>query len=172
LRACAIAQQQTGAAISLHPSPNDEAVLEIVKILGDAGANLSRTVIGHVDVWAFSRPTLRKLANAGCYIEYDTFGRPGPMPIYLGQVLDAPSDTQRINDIMALIAEGHLNHILISHDVCHKHLLVSYGGYGYAHILRNIVPIMRSKGMSDEQIHTLLVENPKRALTFTAVKKD
>ena len=46
--------------------------------------------------------------------------------------------------------------------------LTKYGGNGYGHILRNIVPIMRRKGMTEEQIHTILVENPARMLTFTA----
>jgi phosphotriesterase-related protein len=59
----------------------------------------------------------------------------------------------------------------MSHDICFKYLLTSYGGYGYAHILRDILPIMRSKGVSEEQIHTVLVENPKRVLPFVAAKR-
>ena len=47
-----------------------------------------------------------------------------------------------------------------------KHRLRCYGGHGYDHILRNVVPVMRVKGMSDEQIRTLLVENPQRLLRF------
>ena len=36
-------------------------------------------------------------------------------------------------------------------DHCYKHVLTAYGGYGYAHVLRNVVPVMRAKGISDEQ---------------------
>ncbi|MBA7694118.1 hypothetical protein ES703_102723 [subsurface metagenome] len=78
--------------------------------------------------------------------------------------------TQRIHDIAQLIAEGYLNQILIASDHCHKEHLVTYGGYGYAHILCNIVPLMRGRGITDEQIHTLLVKNPKRMLQFAPVK--
>jgi phosphotriesterase-related protein len=48
-----------------------------------------------------------------------------------------------------------------------KHLMLRYGGHGYAHILRNIVPQMLVRGITREQIHTMLVENPKRILQFT-----
>jgi phosphotriesterase-related protein len=92
-------------------------------------------------------------------------------PPFPGRRLDIPSPTQRINDIIQLIADGYLGQILISGDICFKHQLVNYGGYGYAHILRDIVPLMQNKGMSDEQIHTLLVENPKRVLPFAPVKQ-
>ncbi len=39
-------------------------------------------------------------------------------------------------------------------------------GPGYAHILNNVVPLMRQKGMTQEQIQTLMVVNPGRLLTF------
>jgi phosphotriesterase-related protein len=168
LLASAEAQRQTGVALNIHPGFSDDSVLEIINILGDAGADLSHTVISHVDVWGFSRGTLCQLMDAGCFIEYDTFGHPGISAPFNGRYLDIPSDMQRINDIIELIAEGYLNQILVSHDICWKHQLVTYGGYGYGHILRYIVPVMQSKGISDEQIDTLLVENPKRLLTFTS----
>ena len=170
LRASAAAQQRTGAAITVHPSSTDDLVPEIIQILGDAGADLNRTIIDHVDFWGFSQDTRRKIADAGCYIEFDTFGYPDIFP-FCGRFIDMPSATQRVNDIVQLIAEGYLNHILVSGDIDSKLVLVTYGGYGYAHILRDIVPVMRSKGMSDEQIHTLLVENPKRVLPFASVKE-
>jgi len=170
LRASAVAQQQTGAALNIHPSPSDDLVLEIIRILHDAGADLSRTIISHVDMF-FGQTTRCEIADAGCYLEFDCFGYADLFPIYHGRVLDTPSPTQRINDIIQLIADGYLAQILISGDICYKHMLVNYGGYGYAHILHDIVPLMRNKGMSDEQIHTLLVENPKRVLPFAPVKQ-
>ncbi|MFC1938782.1 hypothetical protein ACFLWM_01320 [Chloroflexota bacterium] len=141
-------------------------VLEIIRILDDAGADLTRTVISHVDMFGYSRSTLHKIVDAGCYVEYDTFGHEGLHPLYLGHILAAPSDMQRIYDIVELIKEGYLSHLLMSTDHCFKHLLASYGGYGYAHILRDVVPMLRNVGVTNEQIKTMLVENPKRLLTF------
>ena len=45
LRAASHAQRRTGAALSIHPGRNTSAPLEIVEILRDAGADLSRTVM-------------------------------------------------------------------------------------------------------------------------------
>ena len=169
LRASAVAQQRTGAALNIHPSLDEDLVLEIIKVLGDTGADLSRTIISHVV--CFNPATCRRIADAGCYLEYDNFDFLWYSTPYFGRILDMPSDMQIINDIIQLIAEGYLNQILVSTDRCYKHLLVAYGGGGYGYIPREIVPMMRKKGMSDEQIHTLLVENPKRVLPFAPVKE-
>jgi phosphotriesterase-related protein len=171
LRCCATAQQQTGAALSIHPSPSDDLVLEIIKILGKAGADLSRTIIGHVDLMGYSIATCRSILDSGCYIAYDNFGNEG---LFRHPGLERSvelSDLIRINDIIKLIEDGYLNQILVSHDIAIKHRLVSYGGHGYAHILRDIVPVMRDKGMSNEQINTLLADNPKRILSFAPAKR-
>ena len=178
LRASAAAQRRTGAAINIHPSFSEDLVLEIIKILSDAGADLSRTIISHIDggYLQFSPATLHKIADAGCYIESDTFGVAvlPSTPIYMQEtepsLIGRQSEVDRIKTIKRLIDEGYLNHILISHDVFQKINYVTYGGAGYAHILRNVVPWMRLGGISDEQIHTIIVENPKRVLPFAPVK--
>ena len=166
LRAVARAQRLTSAAINIHPSIDDDLLLQIIAILRDAGANLNRTVFSHMDGMGFSPTTRLKVLEAGCYFEYDTFGHAEIFSPLQGKVLTMPSDTQRVVDIMELIERGYLNQILISQDHCFKHCLASYGGYGYGHILRDIVPVLRVKGMTEEQIYTLMVENPKRLLTF------
>jgi phosphotriesterase-related protein len=55
---------------------------------------------------------------------------------------------------------------LVAHDICTKHRLVRYGGHGFGHILENIVPRMRQRGITDEQINAITVTNPARVLTF------
>jgi phosphotriesterase-related protein len=169
LMAAAQAQRKTGAAINVHPSPSDELALEIIEILRQAGADLNHTVFSHCDCWNFARDTLRQIAEAGIYIEFDTFGC-SFFPPFQGVHLDIPSDMNRINTVLELITEGYVSRILLSHDVFFKHCLTAYGGYGYAHILRDILPIIRSKGVSENHIHTLLTENPNRLLTFAPIE--
>ncbi len=170
LRASAAAQRRTGAAINIHPSQGDDLVLENIKILGDAGADLSRTVISHCEV-DFGQTIYRRLMNAGCYIEIDDFGYTVlPCISAEGRLAGRRSEVACINEIKCLIDEGYLHHILISQDVCMKVHYVTYGGPGYAHILREVVPWMRAADISDEQIHTMMVENPKRFLPFAPVK--
>jgi len=162
LRASARAQRLTGAPLNIHWI-NEEAHGEIIQILKEAGADLSRTVMSHIDLAARNPETRRRLAEAGCYLEYDFFGREGyPMQTEI----DRPNDHYRLNEIAQHINEGYLNQILISQDTCLKHSLVTYGGVGYAHILNNVVPLMRIKGFSEDTIRTIIVDNPKRLLTF------
>ena len=167
LRAAAIAQQQTGAAISIHPGAHEDAPLEIAKVLTGAGADPTHIIIGHMHGTIGSHSTRCKLAQAGCYLQWDAFGQDGLYPPYLPTSVDVPSDSGCIRQIIQLIAEGYLNQILISQDVFLRVNLSCYGGMGYSHILDNVVPLMRGKGITEEQIHTIMVENPKRVLSFT-----
>ena len=169
MQAAARAQRLTGAPLNIHPGRrNNEAVLEILEILSDADADLSRTVISHIDIRVRDHNVRCQVAKAGCYLEYDCFGWPGPAPtnLYKGAFISIPSDSGRAEEIRALIAEGYLNQILISHDVCHKYQRARYGGVGYDHISRYVMPLLVDAGITEEQVNTITVENPKRMLCF------
>jgi phosphotriesterase-related protein len=166
LRAAAMAQQQTGAAINVHPSFDDRLVLENIQILREAGANLRRTIISHIDQNDYSWNTCLKIAEAGCFLEYDAFGHLGYPHLEQGRLLNLTGDIERVRKIIALIQAGRLGQILIGQDVCFKDCLTAYGGFGYAHILTNVVPLMTRMGLSDAQIQAILVENPQRALSI------
>ena len=165
LRAGARAQKATGAAINVHPGQNEGAAMECIRVLEKAGADLSRTIMSHCDRAVRERKNRLELAKTGCTIEYDLFGREGYYPTRF-RVLDIPNDAQRLNELKELADKGYQNQLLISHDNWTKTSLCRYGGWGYAHILRDTVPVMKLKGFSKELIDTLLIENPKRLLTF------
>ena len=165
LRASGLAQRRSGAALTIHPGRNSAAPLEIVEVLRDAGADLGRTILGHLDRTIDDPGSLKKLAAAGCILEFDLFGNEGsyaivPLPV------DMPNDNERLRRLQWLIAEGHGKSILISHDIAFKQQWVRYGGHGYAHILANVVPLMRRKGFREEDINAILVDNPRRLLAF------
>jgi phosphotriesterase-related protein len=166
LRAAAKAQKETGAPLMIHPPFNDGLALEVVQVLRDAGADLKHTVICHVNVYGFSPETCREIADAGCYIGYESFGNLGYPHLYLGRLLQHRSDLEYIDAIIRLVDDGYIDHILVSHDICFKDFLRTYGGNGYAHILENAIPIMKIQGISEDQINTLFVENPKKYLQF------
>jgi phosphotriesterase-related protein len=71
-----------------------------------------------------------------------------------------------VETVKALIDAGYIEHILLSQDLCFTALYVENGGYGYAHILNNLVPQFKAGGITDAQLHTILVENPKRLLSL------
>jgi phosphotriesterase-related protein len=165
LRAGARAQKATGAAINVHPGQHEDAAMECLRVLDKVGADLSRTIMSHCDR-AVREPKNRvELARTGCTLEYDLFGREGYYPTRF-RVLDIPNDAHRINELKALADQGFQNQLFISHDNYTKSALCRYGGWGYAHILRDAVPVMRIKGLSEELINAMLIQNPRRLFTF------
>lgn len=65
-----------------------------------------------------------------------------------------------------LIKEGYEDRLLVAHDIHTKNRLTKYGGHGYSHILKNIVPKMLSRGITQNQVDKILIDNPKHWLTF------
>lgn len=165
LRAGALAQRKTGAALTVHPGREERAPIEILHILDQAGADLSRTIMCHIDRGVRRFSTRLEIAKTGCYLEYDMFGREGYYPPKF-HVIDLPNDAQRINELMELSDRGYQDKLLLSQDICNKTALCHYGGWGYGHILRDAVPVMKIKGIPQELIDNWLIENPKRVLTF------
>jgi phosphotriesterase-related protein len=164
LRAAVHAQQETGALLTVHPGFNEGSPPQIVDTLQKMGADLSRLVICHMDMSMETTDGRLRLADSGCYLEWDLFGQDGfprqATPISI------PSDWMRVAQIVELVEGGYIEQILVSHDICPRHRLARYGGFGYAHILQTIVPIMQQKGLSEKDIEAILRHNPKRALTF------
>lgn len=165
LRAAVTAQQETGAPLMIHPGRDPKSPLEIVEVIDRAGGDLSRTIICHIDRTCIERSWLKELADHGCYLEYDLFGNESsyypPNPD-----VDMPSDAQRMDVILWHFENGYEKQVLLSHDVATKHRLHAYGGLGYDHLITNVVPRLRHRGLSSEQINTLIVDNPARIYSF------
>ena len=73
LRASARAQRATGAAILIHPGRDEPSPEEIIGVIVDAGGDPGRTIIGHLDRTVMDREVLLRIAEAGCYLEWDHF---------------------------------------------------------------------------------------------------
>ena len=160
----AVAQQETGAAILIHPGRHPDAPLEILELLVNSGADISRVIMGHLDRTVFEFDALQRIAASDCYLEWDLFGNEGSY--YPLAELDMPSDAQRLDFIKRITDAGYCERIVIGQDICTKHRLVSYGGHGYGHILENIVPKMRRKGFSEDAIEAITIDNPARILAM------
>ena len=167
LRASARAHTETGAPISIHCPMNERAPQEILEILVGAGAEPEGVVMGHLGPAVNDRQNLKSLAETGCFLQYDHFGAFEDTSMrYLDSYDFNISDVQAIEKLEFLVGEGHAGQILISHDVCNKHMLARSGGHGITHILDSIVPRMRKRGFAAEHIDAMLVANPGRALAF------
>ena len=171
LRASGRAQRLTGAPILIHPGRNETAPLEIIEVLSEVGADLGNPIIGHIERTVFQHSTLKQIAESGCYIEWDLFGR--EQSYYTADLtVSMPSDATRMDQIARLISDGYGDKIVVAHDICTKHRLLRHGGHGYFNILAHIVPRMRFRGFSQEAIDKILVDNPKGALTFAESKRE
>jgi len=168
LKAAAVAQQKTGACLTVHPGRNRKAPFDVIDILGQSGADLSRVIICHIDARIRDHEGRTQMLKKGCTLEYDLWGWEGHFPTYwtADDYMDLPNDTQRIHEIRRHIEEGYLNQIVMSHDICAKTRRVRYGGWGYAHILNYVVPMMRQRGITQEQIDHIIIANPRRLLAF------
>lgn len=161
LRAAAIAHKKTGAAINVHINPWTVNGLEAANILLSAGVAPERICISHVDV-ENREEYIYALLKKGVYIEFDNFGK----EYYIRREVRNSGyglfvhDTERVTLLKKLIDDGYLKQLLLACDLCLKNLMHKYGGWGYDHVLTNIVPMMEDEGISNEEIHTMLVDNP------------
>jgi phosphotriesterase-related protein len=164
LRAACAAQLETGAALMIHPGRDPSSPGQALEIVAGEGVDLARVIMSHVERTVFSVEEMRRIAETGCYVEFDLFGQESSY--YSLAPIDMPNDAIRVDYIVDLITRGHLAQVLISQDICHKTNLTHYGGEGYAHILDNVLPLMRRKGIDDAQIAAITVDNPARAISF------
>jgi phosphotriesterase-related protein len=164
LRASAIAQKKTGASIIIHPGRDGQAPFDILDILGEAGADIKRVVMGHIGRTYTDIELVIKLADLGCYLAYDQFGWENSYFSY-GST-DFPSDAMRIGYVKKLVEAGYLKQIVVGQDIAAKHLLQKYGGYGYAHLIDNVMPRMESGGLTSIEVDEITKVNPANILTF------
>jgi phosphotriesterase-related protein len=164
LRAASRAQLRTGAPIQVHVQRPGAELPRVHEILQDEGVPPDRVAILHMDDGV--RMSLRRqAAEWGYYVSLDCFG----VERYLDRIPDVlPRDTQRIAWVVDLIERGHLERILISQDIWLKMLLKRYGGWGYDHLLVNVLPWMRHLGMTEVQIDRLTVANPAEFFAWRA----
>lgn len=165
LEAAVMAQRETGAPLLIHPGRDETAPLELLKAVDGWGGDLRRTVMGHIERTIYDRGMLDEVAATGAYLNYDLFGH-DESHYPLAPASNMPADHERIEQIEHLIGDGRSSQVLLAHDVCSKHRLKRYGGHGYDHIATRIVPRMRARGLHEEDVRMMLVDNPTRMLTF------
>ena len=162
IRASGRASRLTGAAVSLHTTPGITEHEKILDLLQAEGTDLDRVIVGHSDWLVNELPFLKRLLERGVYIEFDLLGKLS----MLQKNTAAQADVAR--GIVELIQTGYLDRILLSQNVNRKVDLKAYGGLGYSFILEQFIPHLQGLGVTEEQVETMVVTNPKRVLTFAA----
>lgn len=172
LVAAARAQKETRVALTVHPSIIDEAKKDGSAMSGEAyidliekeGADASKFYLSHADRTCINLDYHRRLLDRGITLSYDCVGK---FYYFDSTMMGAGgmNDAYRVKALVQLCKEGYDKQLLMSHDICMKTDLRTYGGNGYAHILEHIVPQLRAEGVKEKQIRNMLTENPKRLLT-------
>ncbi|MEW5991643.1 MAG: aryldialkylphosphatase [Chloroflexota bacterium] len=167
-RAAGRAQRELGCALTTHPGRDPDSPLQIIGLLRSVGADLERVVIGHIERTTMDLDAQKRIADVGCYVEFDLFGTEitATFP-YQEYGIDMPSDAQRLLAIARLDGDGYGNRILVAHDVGTKHRTRRYGGVGYDHFLRDVVPWMERRGLGPDLVTRLVEDNPRRAFAIT-----
>jgi phosphotriesterase-related protein len=139
--------------------------MALADLVQKAGGDLRRTIMCHLCRTIADVRAVIDLARMGLWLEYDLFGTEQSYYPY-NPSFDMPNDGGRMAHVLALLQAGHGDQLLLSHDIAYKTSLVKYGGHGYHHLLVNVVPRLRAKGVDDAGLRRLLVENPARAFAF------
>lgn len=157
MRAVGRAHVETGVPITVHTNPHTESGLVAQQVLAEEGVDLTKVVIGHSGD-STDLDYLRKIADAGSILGMDRFGLDLLLPF-----------EQRVATVAALADLGYADRMVLAHDAsCFidwfpydvKELAVP--NWNYNHISDDVLPELRERGVSDEQITTMLVDNPRR----------
>lgn len=162
-RAAARASRRTGAAVTTHGVHLAERQAEIFL---EEGADPTRIVIGHLDdKTGIDLERDKRIARQGFNLGYDHIGID---PAWSAAYYAMP-DERRADLVVAMIEAGFLDQIVVACDTNGWSIGLVHRGTPrstYAHLLRSWVPLLRSRGVTDRQIETLLVATPRRILPF------
>jgi phosphotriesterase-related protein len=156
LRAVAQAHRRTGVPISTHTHAHTERGLEQQRIFLEEGVDLTRVVIGHSGDTT-DTDYLEKLIANGSYIGMDRFGIDVLLPF-----------EDRVNTVAKLCKLGHAGRMVLSQDAaCFMDQLpeaavpVMLPNWHFLHIHNDVIPALKQRGVTDEQIRTMLVDNAR-----------
>jgi phosphotriesterase-related protein len=149
VKAAAITNKATGLTICSHTGPALPAMEEI-QLLKENGVDLSAFVWVHAQAEK-DKSFHQKAAAQGAWISLDGIG--------WGDYENYADSISKLKDA------GLLNRVLISHDAGWYKPEEAGGGEfkGFTNIFTQLLPILETKGFTNEHIEQLLVKNPAEA---------
>jgi phosphotriesterase-related protein len=156
MRAVAKAHLQTGTPITVHTHPGSQQGLAVQKVLAEEGVDPSRVVLGHSGDTT-DADHLSELAEAGFLLGMDRFG------INLDTTFEARADI-----VVELCRRGYAERMVLSQDAaCYidwidPFVMELLPQWRYTHIHQEVIPYLLDKGVTQDQVDTMLVTNPRR----------
>lgn len=156
LCAGARAQQATGLGVQVHLDGAGREGLRVLECLRDAGADLTRVALSHLDD-VMDVDYCTDLLGSGCFVEFDAFGADWQFPDQ-----QVASDDERVDLLAELCSRGWAGQLLLAQDIWLRQRLRSEGGRGFGHLGDSVVPQLLDAGLPADQ---LTRRNPLRLLT-------
>ena len=145
---CAAALR-TGAVVSTHATRGYQDLQQAVDLVS-RGIDPNKVVIGHCE-FCPDDESLKKLLGTGVCIGIDMIGN------------SAGKGDEYRADLVSKVKEiGCLSQVTLSLDLCNHEDLKSAGGYGYAHLFEVFLPMLRDRGITDDDIELMLDKTPRR----------
>lgn len=149
--AAAAAHAKTGCPILTHTEEGTAAV-EQIEILRDHGVDLTRVCLSHTD----RKPDLayhRQILASGVRLEFDSAFR-------------SKQGTPTLDLLCALIND-YPDQLMLGMDAARSSYWTSYGGApGLTYLLTTYTAAMKSRGLTDGQLHKIFVTTPARTFSF------
>ena len=158
-RAAARASQQTGRPIMAHSNPGSGTGLEQMRVFADEGLDPANVQVAHTGD-TDDLDYIERLLDTGVWIGMDRFG----LPIFL-------PDEQRIPTVLELLERGYAERMFLSADSCATidwypfevaEQLIANGlvqDWNIKKVPEKVIPELREKGMTEEQLETMMVSN-------------
>jgi phosphotriesterase-related protein len=162
-RAAARASNQTGRPIMAHSHPKSETGLAQMRVFEEEGVDPAKVQVAHTGD-TDDLEYIERLLDTGCWIGMDRYG----LEIYL------PTE-QRQATVLALLEKGHADRMFLSQDWCstldyfttevEEQLTPNAApNWSMTFLFEQVIPELKERGMTDEQLDQMMVENPKRWL--------
>lgn len=149
--ASVLAAKETGVFISTHTTLG-KLGLEQAQYFLDQGLDPSQIIIGHQDLCE-DLDQIINIINLGFTVGFDTIGKNNYFP-----------DEKRAEFIKVLQDKDLISNVVLSMDITRKSNLEYLGGIGYSYLIESFLPLLKSKGVSEESIEKMLITNPQRFL--------
>lgn len=158
IRAVARAHHQTGVPIMTHSHPASGTGLKQLEIFMDEQVDPKYVLIGHCGDTDDIK-YIQKIIELGAYVGLDRYG--------LCKILSAD---KRNETTLELIRLGYGDRIFLSQDYCcttdryreEAVKKVVHPNWSMTYLMEEIIPTLKRNGVTDEQIHMIMVENTRR----------
>jgi phosphotriesterase-related protein len=156
---------QTGVPLLIHLPGWQRRAHEVVDIVLAEGVDPAAVVLCHMDPSGKDTAYQREVAARGVWLEFDMIGMPFNFPGE-GQ---SPSVEDTVEAVRGLIADGHADRLLLSHDVVLKAMWTRNGGNGYGFVPTAFLPRLVEAGVPADTARALTTTNP--AALFVAAAR-